>query len=126
MTVGARVREEPVDDARAASLLDRMGLAGYGDRPIEDLSGGEAQRVAIARTLYVDPEVLLLDEPTAHLDAATEADVETLLAELVGDDDLTCVVVTHDPDQAGRLGDRVARFEAGRVVAYGPPEVVLA
>lgn len=126
VTVGARVREEPVDDARAASLLDRMGLAGYGDRSVEDLSGGEAQRVAIARTLYVDPEVLLLDEPTAHLDASTEADVENLLAELVGVDDLTCVVVTHDEDQAGRLGDRVVRFEAGRVVADGPPEAVLA
>lgn len=126
VALGARIRDEPVDDGRIAALLARMGLAGYRDRSVGDLSGGERQRVSIARTLYVDPGVLLLDEPTAHLDPATEERIEGLLDELVRDVDLTCVLVTHDAAQAERLGDRVVEFEAGRVVAEGPPEEVIA
>lgn len=123
--LGATVRDEPVDHERISALLDRMGLAGYEERSVEDLSGGERQRVSIARTLYVEPEVLLLDEPTAHLDATTEERIEELLAELIADGNLTCLLVTHNPDQAERLANRIIEFEDGRVVAEGAPEEVL-
>lgn len=125
VALGARVRDEPVDRERVAALLERMGLEGYEDRAVDDLSGGERQRVSIARTLYVDPEVLLLDEPTAHLDTTTEERIEDLLAELIREEDLTCVLVTHDTAQAGRLGDRVVEFEDGRVVTEGTPAEVI-
>lgn len=125
VAVGDRIREKSVDERRVSALLDRVDLRGYEQRPVNDLSGGERQRVAIARTLYVDPEVLLLDEPTAHLDGETEARIEDLLEELIEAEQLTCVFVTHDAEQARRLADRVAEFEAGRVVAAGTPETVI-
>ncbi|AGB37826.1 ABC transporter ATP-binding protein [Natronococcus occultus] len=121
-----RIRGEPVDDERVAALLDRVQLPNAAERDVEDLSGGQQQRVAVARTLYVDPEVLLLDEPTSHLDSETEARVEELLGDLIRTEGLTCVLVTHDTAQAERLADRVAEFEDGRVVAEGRPEEVLA
>ncbi|MFB6281064.1 MAG: ATP-binding cassette domain-containing protein [Haloferacaceae archaeon] len=124
--IGPRLRDEPVDEARIADLLDRVDMAGYGDRPVADLSGGEAQRVAIARTVMVDPEVLLLDEPTASLDSDAEARVEALLSDLLAAGDRTAVLVTHDASQAERLADRVARLEDGTVRAVGRPGEVIA
>jgi putative ABC transport system ATP-binding protein len=122
VTVGPRLRGESVPDARVADLLARVDLAGYADRETADLSGGEAQRVAIARTVANDPEVLLLDEPTASLDSGAEAAVERLLADLLDPGERTAVVVTHDERQAARLGDRIARFEAGQIAAVVRPE----
>lgn len=120
------VRSQPVDEDRVATLLERVDLIGYGDRPVEELSGGERQRVALARSLYHDPDVLLLDEPTSHLDANTETQVESVLGEAIDARGLTCVLVTHGVDQARRLADRVARFEGGHVVAEGSATDVLA
>lgn len=125
VAISDRLRDEPIDERRVTELLDRMGLSGYEDRAAEDLSGGERQRVSIARTLYVEPEVLLLDEPTAHLDGATEMKIEELLAELIRDESLTCILVTHDTAQAKRLGTRTVEFDDGRVIATGTPEEVI-
>lgn len=121
-----RIRDEPIDEQRVTVLLDRMDLSGYEERSVDDLSGGERQRVAIACTLYVNPEVLLLDEPTAHLDTATEAQIEELVGELIQEENLTCILVTHDTAQAKRLGDRVVKFDNGKLVAEGLPEDVIA
>lgn len=125
VALGARIRDEPVNRERVTALLERMGLGGYEDRPVDDLSGGEQQRVSIARTVYIDPEVLLLDEPTSHLDSATEERIEELLAELIRDDNLTCILVTHDTAQAQRLGDRIVKMVDGRIVAEGTPWEVI-
>ncbi|MEP0547099.1 MAG: ATP-binding cassette domain-containing protein [Rhodothermales bacterium] len=103
-----------------ARLLERVGLGGFEDRDVARLSGGEAQRVSVARTLANRPEVLLLDEPTSALDEEAKADVEELLADVVRDRALTAVLVTHDPGQAARLADRVLTLEAGRVVGIQP------
>lgn len=121
IALGALVCDEPIDHDRVASLLTRMGLEGYADRTVDDLSGGEAQRVALARALYLDPAVLLLDEPTAHLDDAAEAQVESLMADLLCDRGLTCLIVTHDTSQAQRLGDRIVEIEAGTTVTDREP-----
>lgn len=126
VAISDRIRDESIDEQRVTALLDRMDLPGYEDQNVDELSGGERQRVAIARTLYVDPELLLLDEPTAHLDTDTEARIEALLGELIREDDLTCILVTHDTAQAERLGDRVVEFEEGNMVAEGTPEEVIA
>jgi putative ABC transport system ATP-binding protein len=126
VAIGPRLRGESVDDRRVESLLDRVDLAGYADRDAADLSGGEAQRVAIARTLLVDPEVLLLDEPTASLDRQAQSEVESLLTDLFAGSDRTVVMVTHDEAQVDRIADRVVRFVDGRVVASGHPTEVLA
>jgi putative ABC transport system ATP-binding protein len=100
-------------------LLQEVGLAGYEMRDVSTLSGGEAQRVALARTLANGPEVVLLDEPTSALDDASKGQVETVIANLVRERSLTTVLVTHDAAQATRLGHRVMVMKAGRLARNG-------
>ena len=83
-------------------------LAGYASRDVGNLSGGEAQRVSLARTLANVPEVLLLDEPTSALDETTEADVEALICHIIRDRNLSCLLVTHDTAQARRMASHTA------------------
>ncbi|MDL5361656.1 ATP-binding cassette domain-containing protein [Halalkalicoccus sp. NIPERK01] len=123
---GPRLRGDSVDEEAVGGLLDRLGLGGYGDRDVEELSGGEKQRVAIARTLLTEPDVLLLDEPTSHLDSASERRVESLLSDLIRDLDLTVVLVTHDEEQAKRIGNRALSMREGRADRIGPIEEVFA
>jgi putative ABC transport system ATP-binding protein len=123
-TTAFRIRDEPIDEERVARLLEAVDLDGYADREIERLSGGERQRVSIVRTLANEPEVLLLDEPTSSLDSETQDRIKSLLSDLISTYELTCAIVTHDVEQARRLGDRVARFEDGRVAEVGAPRTV--
>jgi putative ABC transport system ATP-binding protein len=125
VTIAPRLRDEPVEPGRVETLLGRVDLAGYADRPVADLSGGEAQRVAIARTLMIDPEALLLDEPTASLDPDAQAEIESLLTDLLTTSDRTVLLVTHDQGQADRVADRVVRFVDGQVRAEGRPTEVI-
>jgi len=106
-------------------LLRRVGLSDFGDRDISRLSGGEAQRVSLARALANRPEVLLLDEPTSSLDEESKRDVEELILEIMRGGDLTCVLVTHDLAQASRMASRVMIMEKGRIVRSGTVEEVL-
>ncbi len=101
-------------------LLQRVGLKGYADRDVRRLSGGEAQRVSLARTLANAPDVLLLDEPTSALDEASRQDVEQLICEIIAERHLACLIVTHDHDQAARFAERALRLEDGRIVSSGP------
>ena len=102
-----------------ASLLERVGLAGFAAQEVSVLSGGEQQRVSLARTLANRPEVLLLDEPTSAQDEQSKQGIEELVGALVRDHGLTCVMVTHDRDQARRMCHRVIVLEAGRLVQSG-------
>lgn len=112
--------DAPQDRERTLALLRRVGLPeGFCDRPVHELSGGEAQRVCLARALANDPEVLLLDEPTAALDPTASQVVEDLLVELAGDSSLTMVFVTHNLAQARRIGDHGLLLVEGRVVDQG-------
>lgn len=122
---GARLRGEPVDDDRVEDLLARLGLDGFALRDADDLSGGEAQRVAIARTLYNEPEVVLLDEPASSLDETAAKQVESLLGAVMSDFDLTAVLVTHDTDRARRLGTCGILLNDGRVEAEGDIDAIL-
>ena len=106
--------------------LEVVGLTDAESRSASSLSGGEAQRVAFARALAYEPDVLLLDEPTSHLDSAAEERVEALLGDLIRDLALTVVMVTHDENQARRLGDRVLVLQDGRVERTGAVEEVMA
>ena len=87
---------------------------------MDQLSGGEAQRVCLARALANGPEVLLLDEPTASLDPAAARHVEESLLRLAAETDLTFVFVTHDLGQARRIGDLGLLLVDGRVIEQGP------
>ena len=104
---------------RAESLLDRVGLLAKKDRSPVRLSGGERQRVAIARALFNGPKLLLCDEPTGNLDAATGAGVIQLFEELHREG-LTLLVVTHE-DRMSSAARRVLRLKEGRLVEEAPP-----
>lgn len=126
VTTGPRLRGEAIDEDEVQKLLARIDLAGYDSRGVADLSGGEQQRVAIARSVFNRPEVLLLDEPTSSLDSEAETRVETLLRDLIAEFALTVVLVTHDRTQAKRLGERVAVLEDGHIASIGDPTQVIA
>ena len=125
LSFGPRQRGESLSDTRAEKLLTRVGLPGYGARDVVNLSGGEAQRVSLARALANSPVALLLDEPTSSLDDVARSGVESLIREIIHDCRLTCVVVTHDVSQAARLANRVMLLESGRATRIGSVEEVL-
>ena len=112
-------RGESLAADAVSNLLERVQLAGYADREAASLSGGEAQRVSLARVLANRPRVLLLDEPTSALDEDTKGEVEATLHDLLSSGEVTCLVVTHDDAQARRLAGRALRMKGGRVVADG-------
>ena len=114
--------------ARAAELLDTVGLdsATYGPRYPHQLSGGQRQRVGVARALAADPPVLLMDEPFGAVDPVVRVRLQDEFLRLQRDLGKTVVLVTHDIDEAVRMGDRVAVFaEGGRLAQYGTPAEVL-
>ncbi|NUU26379.1 MAG: ABC transporter ATP-binding protein [Streptomycetaceae bacterium] len=110
----------------ALETVQRVGLsAEHLDRMPRDLSGGELARMVLARALLVGPRVLVLDEPTASLDASVKATVVNLLLRLRDELDLAIVVITHEIDIARRLADRAAVMYLGRVAEIGPAAEVL-
>jgi molybdate transport system ATP-binding protein len=123
---GLRIRGVRTAERRAAATawLDRVGLDGLGARRPAQLSGGQAQRAALARALVGDPALLLLDEPLSALDARTRlvirAELRRHLAAFAG----STVLVTHDPVDAMALADRVVVVEEGQVVQTGTPDEV--
>jgi lipoprotein-releasing system ATP-binding protein len=107
---------------RACELLDRVGLGERLRHRPRELSGGEMQRAAIARALSNDPRILLADEPTGNLDAATGNEIVRLLRDLNHKDGLTIIMVTHNLDIVAET-DRVVRLAAGRIERTDPAEV---
>ncbi|WCL52604.1 ABC transporter ATP-binding protein [Gimibacter soli] len=103
-------------NVKAAAILTRMGLGERLDHTPSRLSGGEQQRVAVARALVHDPKLLLADEPTGNLDEATAARVFDMMIELVRERNLAAVIATHDPSLAARM-DRVIQLKEGRLIA---------
>jgi putative ABC transport system ATP-binding protein len=122
---GPRQRGEELWAESVERLLEQVGLVGYADRDVSNLSGGEAQRVSLARTLANSPEVLLLDEPTSALDETTQRGVEDLICSIIHRGSLTCLIVTHDTQQAARLATHVMVMERGKLVEFGPVEEIL-
>ncbi|MDT0268995.1 ATP-binding cassette domain-containing protein [Streptomyces sp. DSM 44915] len=120
-----RANRDRFDATAVDELLDRLGLDGLGDAWPDQLSGGQAQRVAVARAVVVRPDILLLDEPFSALDPATRATLQDWLREIVAALGLTVVLVTHDVDEALYLGRRIALLDgSGRVAAtwdHQPP-----
>jgi tungstate transport system ATP-binding protein len=106
---------------RVEKVLDDVGLKGYQDRKARELSGGEAQRVAMARALVLEPEILLLDEPLANIDRETTGLLEKLIASLPARG-TTVVMITHDPEQPDRLNGESILLEGGKVVLPHPPD----
>jgi ABC-2 type transport system ATP-binding protein len=119
----ARVRGLPRKQAtrRVEEMLERFGLTERIDRPVHGASTGQRRRLALARALLHDPEVLFLDEPTSGLDPAATRDVIALIGELTSQRGRTVVLCTHYLGEAGRLADQMAVLHRGRLQAWGRP-----
>ena len=123
--LGWLARESRADRRVATDVLRRLHLASFADRPVRQLSGGEAQRVVIARALAQQAPVLLLDEPTSALDVGHQVEVLELVDELRHEDGLTVVAAMHDLGVAARYADRLALLDRGSLVSLGSPTEVL-
>jgi len=119
---GLKIRGEKDGDDRAGRAIEQVGLGEFAQVPARTLSGGEAQRVALARAMVLEPEVLLLDEPTANLDPYNIGLIERIITHLNRERGVTIVLVTHNVFQARRLAHRVALLLEGRVVEIADVE----
>ena len=122
---GPRQHGDELSRDRIAGLLESVGLPGYENHDVSNLSGGEGQRVSLARTLANDPEALLLDEPTSALDDASARGIEELLLRTIQERRMTCVIVTHNKGQAARIANRAMVLEAARLMRIGLAREVL-
>lgn len=121
----SRWQSERPGDARAVDLaLERAGLDQFRHRPYKGLSGGESQRVLIARALAQEPEILLLDEPTTYLDLAYQQEIFTLLSRL-NEDGMTVAAVLHDVNMAALYCKDLVALSRGEIFAKGSPETVI-
>jgi polar amino acid transport system ATP-binding protein len=127
VAMALRLQGMETEDAnlRAKTALEKVGLAHkLRERP-DELSGGEQQRVGIARALVLEPEIMLWDEPTASLDPILVGEVIEVMEELVKTGETTMLIVTHELSFARRAADRIAFLDKGRIVESGPPDQVL-
>jgi len=106
---------------RVEAALDLVGLSAYAERRPAQLSGGQQQRVALARTIVIEPEVLLLDEPLSNLDAKLRVEMRSELRMLQRKLGITAIYVTHDQEEANAIADRIAVLDGGRIQQIGTP-----
>ena len=120
-----RYFESPRDRAIAREAMEATGVLELADMPLEHLSGGERQRAVIARALAQEPRLLVLDEPTAHLDLRYQVEAAALLRRLNRERGTTILLVSHDLNLAAEVCDRLLVLAGGRAAATGAPEAVL-
>ena len=106
-------------------LIERLGLKDHLNKEIEQLSGGQKQRVALARTLVMKPKILLLDEPLSALDGVIKESIKAKIKEIARDLNLTTIIVTHDPEEALSLSDKVMILNGGKVLQFATPDEII-
>jgi iron(III) transport system ATP-binding protein len=111
-------------ERQAQTALDRVGLGDRGGEYPHNLSGGEQQRVALARAIAPRPAVILMDEPFSGLDSRLRDQIRTETLGVLREARATCLIVTHDPEEAMRMGDRLVLMDRGRVVEAGDPQAI--
>ena len=123
---GLKIRKESGAGLRykVMNTLDIVGLSGYERRNARTLSGGETQRVALARAMVIEPELLLLDEPTANLDPVSTSHIEKLVSDVIKKSDMTVLMSTHDMFQGQRLAHRMGVLIGGEILQTGDPREI--
>ena len=114
--------------SKTVELLEKVGLpaSDYADRKPHELSGGEQQRIGIVRAIIAEPRILLMDEPFSALDAISRKQLQALTKELHKEFGMTTIFVTHDTDEALKLGDRIAVLQEGEIVQVADSDTILA
>ena len=120
--VGFGVSNRENSNIKVEDLLTHIGLDGFQDRYPHTLSGGQQQRVALARAIAPAPKMLLLDEPFAAVDIILRRELREQTRLLLKERKVTAIIVTHDPDEAMEMADRIAVIEGGRIVQFGTPQ----
>jgi len=120
-----RFFENDEDRALARAAMAATGVLDLADLPLEQLAGGERQRAMLARALAQQPQLLVLDEPTSHLDLRYQLQTAALLRQVNAEQGTTVLLVSHDLDLAAEVCDRLLLLEAGRIARIGPPKTVL-
>lgn len=125
ITYGLRNNPTISTEQEVQDLIKLLGLEEHLDKKIEQLSGGQKQRVALARTLVMKPKILLLDEPLSALDGVIKESIKSKIKEIARDFHLTTIIVTHDPEEALTLSDKVLIVEKGTISQYGEPNEII-
>jgi iron(III) transport system ATP-binding protein len=125
---GLKIRRDPADDIRrkTAEIMGLVGLEGFEGRSPAQLSGGQQQRVSLARSLIMEPKVLLLDEPLSNLDAKLRVSTRLEIRKIQQRVGITSVYVTHDQEEAMTLSDRVVIMHEGKIMQLGTPQEIYA
>lgn len=125
ITYGLRNNPKISTSLEVDELIDLLGLRDHLHKKIEQLSGGQKQRTALARTMVMKPKILLLDEPLSALDGVIKESIKDKIRQIARDYRLTTIIVTHDPEEALTLSDKVLIVNQGQISQYGRPEEII-
>lgn len=125
ITYGLRNKPDISTKEEVEELIDLLGLRDHLAKRIDQLSGGQKQRVALARTMVMKPRILLLDEPLSALDGVIKESIKDRIKTIAREYQLTTIIVTHDPEEALTLSDRVLIMESGVISQYAKPEEIV-
>lgn len=125
ITYGLKNRPGISSEEEVRELIGLLGLEEHLDKRIDQLSGGQKQRAALARTLVMKPRILLLDEPLSALDGVIKESIKERIRTIAKQYHLTTIIVTHDPEEAQTLSDRVLIINEGQISQYGKPEEII-
>lgn len=125
ITYGLRNNPDISSQQEVRELIELLGLEEHLDKRIDQLSGGQKQRAALARTMVMKPRILLLDEPLSALDGVIKESIKDRIKTIAKEFNLTTIIVTHDPEEALTLSDRVLILEKGGIAQYGKPSDII-
>ncbi|MFQ7308984.1 MAG: ABC transporter ATP-binding protein [Mediterraneibacter sp.] len=125
ITYGLRNNPEISSKEEVEDLIDLLGLEEHLNKRIGQLSGGQKQRVALARTMVMKPKILLLDEPLSALDGVIKESIKDRIKTIASQYNLTTIIVTHDPEEALTLSNRVMIINEGQIAQFGRPEEII-
>ena len=125
ITYGLKNKPDLSTKEEVNDLIALLGLQPHLDKKIDQLSGGQKQRVALAKTMVMKPKILLLDEPLSALDGVIKESIKEKIKQIARDYHLTTIIVTHDPEEALTLSDKVLIVNEGCISQYGAPEEII-
>lgn len=125
ITYGLRNKPQISTPSEVDEMIHLLGLEEHLQKRIDQLSGGQKQRVALARTMVMKPKILLLDEPLSALDGVIKESIKDKIKTIAKEFNLTTIIVTHDPEEALTLSDRVMIVNEGKIAQYGRPEEII-